>query len=877
MNMLDLLSKRQTILGLALSFSAVSMAAQPFSLVQRGAATDLKWNGTTFRSTSQMVQNPKLVRIPGTENSVLMWTEGRSSQPYYGITLDGKSIQRVNAFDPYIDLVFARFDPKYSVPSALRELPKAIDNQLYIVQFISQPLQSYHDAIEAVGGIVWGYCPENAYFCRLSEGAKAKVQALPFVRWVGAYEPSYRIEPLVRERLASRALPTLTYNVSVIDGNGRAKLAVAARLEILGGTVENAVPGGPLMRIRVTPDQLRQVATWNEIEYIDRWSAPEDDMDIVRNVMGANYLETVRGYTGQGVAGEVFDGGYRSTHQAFLSPPTFLIRNNTSDTNHGSSTTGIVFGDGTGNAAGRGMLPNGQGIFAAYTILTGFGGTQNRYTFTQPLSQAPYFACFQSNSWGSTLTTTYTNDSKEMDSIIFDQNICILNSQSNSGTQNSRPQAWAKNVVSVGGIRHFNTATLSDDAWNNGASIGPAADGRIKPDICGWYDSILCPTDTNDTAYTSGFGGTSAATPMTAGYFGLMFQMWSNGEFGNSALGATVFDNKPRVATAKALMTNLATQYPFTGSGADKSRYKQGWGLPDIKKVFDNRNNVFIVNEADVLQNLQTKSYRLYVAAGTAEFHATMCYADPAANAGANPTRINDLTLKVVAPDGTTYYGNNGLLAGNVSTPGGSPNTIDTLEHVIIANPASGVWTVTVSGDNINTDARVETPGVIDADYGLVVSGVVPTALVQTSFMSAGLVNSGSIAALETSNNQNMVFGVNELAADNYVDYIQQVVTSTVPLSALTQLRFRVESRASTGGTSQRVELYNFVQGTYEVLDTTTLPTSDGVREVAVTSNPSDFVDPGTTQVKARVTWYRLSDDSVWDVKADQERWFLTP
>ena len=65
-----------------------------------------------------------------------------------------------------------------------------------------------------------------------------------------------------------------------------------------------------------------------------------------------------------------------------------------------------------------------------------------------------------------------------------------------------------------------------------------------------------------------------------------------------------------------------------------------------------------------------------------------MVYRDLPGNPGFLPHRINDISLKVTSPIGTVYYGNNGLTAGNVSTPGGSANTVDTKENVWIADAA---------------------------------------------------------------------------------------------------------------------------------------------------------------------------------------------
>ncbi len=359
------------------------------------------------------------------------------------------------------------------------------------------------------------------------------------------------------------------------------------------------------------------------------------------------------------------------------------------------------------------MLPSAQGIIASYQNLT------NRYTHTAELKQDPYKAVYQSNSWGSATTTAYNTISAEMDDILFKEDFVLLNSQSNTGNQSSRPQAWAKNVVSIGGVRHFNTLSFDDDRWQNGASIGPAADGRIKPDLAHFYDSVLTTNSTSNTAYTSTFGGTSAATPITAGHFGIFFQMWHQGLFGNPT-GATVFDSRPHMTTAKAIMINTATQWNMIGT--DLTRVRQGWGRVDVQTLYNMRDKMLIVDESHVLNNLQSRTYTVNVQSGRGPFKATMVYADPMGNPSATLARINDLTLKVTSPSGAVYWGNNGLSAGKWSTPGGSANVIDTVENVYIEAPEAGNWTIEVIASELNQDARLETPNVIDADYALVVS-----------------------------------------------------------------------------------------------------------------------------------------------------------
>ncbi|MHC4428522.1 MAG: S8 family serine peptidase, partial [Planctomycetota bacterium] len=392
---------------------------------------------------------------------------------------------------------------------------------------------------------------------------------------------------------------------------------------------------------------------------------------------------------------------------------------------HGASCSGIIFGDGTGNPMGRGLLPMGEGIIADANTFD-FDGPP-RYTHTGELVEDPYFAVFQSSSVGSPQTTQYTTVSADTDAMLFDFDILHCQSQSNTGNQNSRPQAWAKNIVSVGGIRHHNTPETSDDCWNCGetaASIGPAEDGRIKPDLSNYYDNIFTVTAPGASAYTTDFGGTSGATPITCGHFGIFFQMWSEGLFNNPVdPEGTVFENRPHMTTAKAMMVNTARQYVFSGTSHDLTRTHQGWGFADVANLFNRRNEMLIVDETDLLTPLEVVAYNVEVTGGTPEARFTLVYADPPGTPGTTRHRINDLTLRVTSPGGTVYYGNNGLLAGNWSTAGGAPNVVDTVENVFVENPPVGTWTVEVEASEINQDGHVET-GTLDADFALVVSGI---------------------------------------------------------------------------------------------------------------------------------------------------------
>ena len=557
----------------------------------------------------------------------------------------------------------------------------------------------------------------------MSEASRDAVASLPYVRWVGPYEPAYRIDADLLTGLQNRSLSPSRYNIMATDRGPEMQDAIAARIRAAGGTVHTTTPEGFRLVATLSNDQLLAAVNDDDVLFIDQWSPPSTDMDIVRAVGGANFIETTLGFRGEGVRAEVMDDGLRFTHNDFTSGLAPIAHGSSNEENHGTSTYGINFGRGTTLASSRGMLPEAQGIFADFGFLT------NRYAHTAALKTALYNAVYQSNSWGDGVVSTYSSISAEMDDILFINDLTVLNSQSNTGSQLSRPQAWAKNIVSVGGINHYNTPSFTDDLWHGNASIGPAADGRIKPDLADFNDNITTTTGTSNTAHVTDFNGTSASTPITAGHFGLFFQMWHNGVFGNSPSGATVFDSRPHMTTAKAVMINTAVQWDMTIPGTDIARENQGFGRVDAKNLYDLREKMLIINETLPLTNLQTRSHIVQVPMGsTVPLKVTMDYNDPMGSPSAAQARINDLTLKVTSPSGVVYWGNYGLDANMWSTPGGTADTVDTVENVFIQSPEAGTWNVDVIASEINQDARVETPMVVDADYALVVSGIDPFA-----------------------------------------------------------------------------------------------------------------------------------------------------
>lgn len=879
-------SEEYVMIGILLSSAlATGQIDQPAVLLSKvGGQTSIRLEtGLQVHRTRGAVANAKAMRLPGSTTQVVTWTEttrGGKSTPYYAISLDGKTVQRVTSTSYDVDLKFAKFDPVGDDPSMDARLKADESNELFIVQFPTQPLEEYREAVTAAGGVIRGFAPNNGLLVELDDVAKARVEALAFVRAVADYHPAYRAEQWIHDQLRAGTLETRHYNVQLTENSPTCKARAAALVDMLGGQVQYIVPEQNFMTVTLDPTQLVQFLRSNDVLFVDRWGAPGQDMDNIRIVNGIVTLNANPGLNlglrGQGIVGAVMDGGLRTTHLAFLATGRApILQNTVANDSHGTATYGINFGDGDGNVSGLGMMPEAQGVFAAYSGYLGAPTTPSRYALTQDLLNRG--AIYQSNSWGDPQTSAYTNISAQMDGILFDLDISILQSQSNTGNTNSRPQAWAKNIISVGANNHFNNTNTADDRWNNGASVGPAADGRIKPDLAQAYDSTLTTTSSSDTAYTTSFGGTSGATPITAGALGILTQMWGLGYFGQTNLGNSHFANRPKAALAKAIAINTARQWQMAGT--DLTRVRQGWGMLHLLDAYNLRRNMFFVNETQPLNNLQSVTYRLHVPSGTPEFKATMVFRDPAPTVSFTPTRINNLSLRVTSPSGAVYWGNAGLGIGQgmVSTTGGTENTVDTVENVILPTPEAGTWTVEVIGAEVIADTAPATAGT-NAVFALAVSGVQHSIAPTTFSVPTGTPVSGGLTALDLSDNARMSIG--EPTAAETVDAARQLIVETiVPTTSLTSLRLRTELNMGLALGSVRTEFFNWNTNSWTFIGSVANNYLSDNLFIAGVPSPNTYIRTSDRRVRARLTFFdsNPANDLAFNANVDQIRFDVNP
>ena len=110
-----------------------------------------------FHRTPNEVVGERLIDVPGGPVRLALWSEvepeGRVAE-FYAISLDGNDMATVRQTSYVMELRHGRFDPAAGVPAVAAVLTANDDADLYIVQFVTQPLEEFRAAIAGLGGAV---------------------------------------------------------------------------------------------------------------------------------------------------------------------------------------------------------------------------------------------------------------------------------------------------------------------------------------------------------------------------------------------------------------------------------------------------------------------------------------------------------------------------------------------------------------------------------------------------------------------------------------------------------------------------------------------------------------------------------------------------
>ncbi|MBI1191199.1 MAG: S8 family serine peptidase [Tepidisphaera sp.] len=620
------------------------------------------------------------------------------------------------------------------------------------------PLDPGRDAALTGAGVIRrGYLPLNAFAADLDRTTPKALRGLGFVRWVGTYDNAWRVDPAVlagangiawrtpaRQQLAAAGKSAV--NVWLFEGLNE-QSTLLAMTALPGCTVTSVTHAGATACISATMNAADAAALSAnpDVQYVEHQGEyAERSNALVRAIVQSGSTTSsplfTRGLHGEGQIVGLIDGYLNKDHCSFADTQPIgplhrkiLAYNTTFGADlHGTHVGGTLAGD-------AGDTTDTRGVAYAAKMVYNFYPDQNEPSvFGRFDLHASQGARMHNDSWGDDSLTAYDGACHAIDSFTHDQddNLVVFAVTDLSGLVKNPENA--KNSLAVTASGGLNPqGSPSQDYWYAGGSA-PTADGRRKPEIAapGRNTSSSYAFSTCSVVPQS---GTSMAAPAVTGVGALIRQYFTSG-FYPSGLPNLGDAFTPSGQLLKAMLVNSAVD--MTGEPGFPSP-REGWGrvLADNATYFDGDLRRLVVHDVrnsafDALSTGSDTSLQVDVAPGQA-FKATLAWADAPGAVNATFAPVNNLDLIVTSPTGLVYYGNN--FAAGQSTSGGSPDTLNNLEQVLVTSPVGGRWTIDIVGTAVNVGPQ---------GYALVVTGGVTEVVCHSDYNGDGVSDQGDVDAL---------------------------------------------------------------------------------------------------------------------------------
>ncbi len=545
------------------------------------------------------------------------------------------------SFDPLLD-----GEPVVMASAALSTAEaNAPASPYYLVQFRGPVDLVSIRQVEALGGQVLGYVPDNTHIVRIDAANLANIRSLPAVRWVGNYRPSYKLAPELSGQVVAASGASDVY---VLAFPGESLSALQASLSAQGATIVQAGEShlGPLVRAQMPALQLVDLLQNPAVSWVEPFVEMRTFNAEARKIMNAEFVWQDFGYYGDGQIVAISDSGLSvqgsmsadfegrvlkafAPSEMNLSSPACKQKTTFTDLHgHGTHVAGSVLGNGslsgsnpanhqyTGSHAG--VAPEAKLVFMALNT-DGSGGIQCVDENGDFLARGYQTgARISTNSWGGGEGGAYRITSSIVDNYIWQhKDYLVLYAAGNSGPNGTTvgSPGTAKNVLTVGASENKRPDQDADgdnpDQIAGFSSRGPTLDGRVKPDVVApgtWILSSRAAQAPDGSFWQplnenyAFMGGTSMATPLTAGGAALVRE-WMGKQRGIP---------NPSAALMKAILINGSVQLP----GAVIADMNSGYGRVDLKNTL--RSNYVIMDDfVQGLTNNQSVSYTLQVVSST--------------------------------------------------------------------------------------------------------------------------------------------------------------------------------------------------------------------------------------------------------------------
>jgi hypothetical protein len=169
----------------------------------------------------------------------------------------------IGAFDP----LSQTGPPPLSHELTLERYPEE-ETGYYILQFKGPVLKQWKDAVAATGAAIFDYIPQFAFLVRMDHQTRKAVQAIDSVRWVGIYQPGYRISPDLMKKLSEKGEQSIELIVSVFKGEDVSGLK--SKIKSLGGKIIKISRGGEKIRLAISSNEIADLVRLSGVRYIER-------------------------------------------------------------------------------------------------------------------------------------------------------------------------------------------------------------------------------------------------------------------------------------------------------------------------------------------------------------------------------------------------------------------------------------------------------------------------------------------------------------------------------------------------------------------------------------------------------------------------------
>lgn len=566
----------------------------------------------------------------------------------------------------------------------------------WLLQFQDIPSVAAFDILHKAGILLQQYVPDHSYVAVVTGDINVEVLKATGVTGI------YRLQPedKLSVRLARGNIPPWAMNtdggINVLlhfDGAFSWPSMVAALQQSGVHVTDTSWRDYHFITVKLKKEQAFPLAAQPFVMYVEPVAPPPKNFNYAMrantraNVLNADVSQGGEGLRGAGVTIGVGDDADPSQHVDLRD--RLINRAAGIPSSHGTHVAGI--------AAGAGIKdPLYQGVAPLATIVAQLF---NGIFLNAGVYINDYHMMVTNNSWGNItgecdLAGVYDTYSRLMDEIAI-RYPYLLNvfAAGNDGpyTCQGFPTQYhtvvsghqsAKNVLSVAWGEKNRTVSVN-------SSVGPTADGRLKPEITSQGSGVRSTVPVDD--YLTDWG-TSMAAPSVSGGAALLIEKFRQLNSGTD----------PKSGLIKALLMNGAVDIEQPAPD-----FKSGYGFLNLIRSLDmvKQHHYF----QSTITNGATNNHVIAVPSNTAQLKVMVYWHDPAAAIFAQQVLVNDIDLSVSNGTTTTLpWVLNGTASSVASNAVRGNDHLNNSEQVTIDNPAAGNYNIIINGTAINSGSPQE-------------------------------------------------------------------------------------------------------------------------------------------------------------------------